>query len=176
MDAYGAIEPVDIQSMENVFEQLQREKNILIQSTHFASLINAYGCVQKDLDKAIQVFDSIPSYPGTQPPDAVVFESIINALVANRQTHLMPEWVEKMDAAGVHMTAYIANFLIRGYSMVGEIDKARSVFESLEDPPEGVAAPNNHTPHDPSTSRVIGCTEPVYREVSNYFLLLSLKL
>jgi len=88
----------------------------------------------------------------------------------------MPEWLEKMDAAGVHMTAYIANFLIRGYSMAGEVDKARSVFESLEDPPEGVAAPNNHTPHDPSSSRMVDCTEPVYREVCDYFLLLCLKL
>lgn len=70
-----------------------------------------------------------------------------------------------MTAAGVHMTAYIANFLIKGYAIVGELDKAREIFESLVDPPTGVAAPNNHAPHDPSAGNAVGCMEPVYREV-----------
>lgn len=165
MDIYGAIEPVDIEQMEQVFEQLQKDVTVPIQGSHFAALINAYGCVQKDLSKTVKFFHSIPSYHRAQPVDAVVFEAMINALVANRRTDLIPEYLEKMRDAGVRMTAYIANFLIKGYSMAGDIEQARSIFESLEDPPEGVAAPNNHTPHDPSNSTVINRIEAVYREV-----------
>lgn len=166
MDAYGAIEPVDIESMERVFKGLQAENAVAIQGNHFATLINAYGCVQKDLAKAIEVFESIPSYSRAQPVDAVVFEAMINALVAHRRTDLIPEYIEKMKRAGVHMTAYIANFLIKGYAMAGDIAQSRSIFESLEDPAEGMAAPNNHTPHDSSRSPVVHLAEPVYREVS----------
>lgn len=166
MDAYGAIEPVDIVEMEKVFQALQNNMSVEIQGNHFASLINAYGCVLKDLDKAISVFDSIPSYPRAQAPDAVVFEAMINALVANRRTDLMPEYITKMTAAGVHMTAYIANFLIKGYSIVGDLEQARAVFESLVDPAEGMAAPNNRASHEAGDSPAVGHLEPVYREVS----------
>jgi len=148
--------------MEGVFKQLCDDPRVQILGQHFGSLINAYGCVQKDLDKAIEVFDSIPSALA----DAVVFEALINALVAHRRTDLMPEYISKMTAAGVHMTAYIANFLIKGYANVGDMEQARTVFESLTDPPTGVAAPNNHAPHNPSDAPIVSPAEPVYREVS----------
>jgi pentatricopeptide repeat protein len=165
MDAYGIIEPVDIESMEKTFKALQMDSQVEIQGNHFSTLINAYGCVQKDLNKAIEIFDSIPSYPRVQL-DAVVFEAMINALVAHRRTDLIPEYISKMNAAGVHMTAYIANFLIKGYAMVGDMEHARSIFESLVDPPEGMAAPNNHVPHETASSSIVDHTAPVYREVN----------
>lgn len=65
----------------------------------------------------------------------------------------------------MHMTAYIANFLIKGYANVGDIGRAREIFESLVDPPFGVAAPNNHAPHNVVESAEINIMEPVYREV-----------
>lgn len=174
LDAYGSIEPVDIASMEAVFEELQHNKHVEVQGTHYASLINAYGCVQRDLDKAIEIFDSVPC--GSSSPvnalDAVVFESIINVLVQHRRTDLIPTYIIQMNNAGVHMTAYIANFLIKGYAVVGELDKAREVFEGMIDPPEGVAASGNHAPHDGNgnTNGGVGGAlgEFVYREVSTY--------
>ncbi|RDB15624.1 Pentatricopeptide repeat-containing protein 5, mitochondrial [Hypsizygus marmoreus] len=176
MDAYGAIEPVDIESMERVFKSLQEDQKIAIQGNHFATLINAYGCVKRDLNKAIEVFNSIPTYSRAQPVDAVVFEALINALVAHRRTDLIPEYIEKMGRAGVHMTAYIANFLIKGYAMVGDIEQARGIFESLQDPPEGMAAPNNHAPHEPTASPVVSQLEPVYREPSTWEAMVRAEL
>lgn len=169
MDAYGAIEPVDISSMEHVFEELQSTTNIEIQGTHFASLINAYGCVHKDLDKALNVFNSIATNPRASPVDAVVFEAVFNVLVTHRRTDLLDEYVEKMNIAKVHMTAYVTNVLIKGYAIAGDLTRARQIFESLIDPPEGVAAPNNHAPHDPSSVPQVDPTAPVFREVSAPF-------
>jgi len=176
MDAYGAIEPVDIDKMEETFKALQNDRSVEIQGNHFGSLINAYGCVKKDLDKAIEVFNSIPTFPRAQPVDALVFEAMVNALVAHRRTDLIPEYLAKMEAAGVRMTAYIANFLIRGYAMVGEVERARSIFESLEDPLEGMAAPNNHAPHEPSSSPVVDQSAPVYREPSTWEAMIRAEL
>ncbi|KAG5653275.1 hypothetical protein H0H81_001339 [Sphagnurus paluster] len=176
MDAYGAIEPVDIAAMERTFEALQKDTSVQIQGNHFASLINAYGCVQKDLDKAIAVFDSIPTFPHAQPADALVFEAMINALVAHRRTDLIPEYIAKMEAGGVHMTAYIANFLIKGYAMVGDVEQARSIFESLQDAPQGMAAPNNHAPHEPSRSPAVDPAAPVYREPSTWEAMIRAEL
>ncbi|TFK64720.1 hypothetical protein BDN72DRAFT_254116 [Pluteus cervinus] len=175
MDAYGSIEPVDIGSMERVFDEL-RSSSVEIQTTHFASLINAYGCVQKDLDKALNIFASIPTYPRAQPADAIVFEAIFNVLVAHRRTDLLPEYVAKMGEAKVHMTAYVANVLIKGYSITGDLDQARGIFESLVDPPEGVAAPNNHAPHDPATVPMVDPMAPVYREPSTWEAMVRAEL
>ncbi len=177
IDAYGTIEPVDIDAMEDVFNRLLNDPSLAVLGTHWAALINAWGCVRKDLDKAIQIFDSIPDHPSTQQsgarlPDAVVFEALINVLVTLRRTDLTPVYTSKLSSYGIHMTAYIANLLIKGYATAGDIDQARQIFESLSDPPEGVAAPNNHAPHEnatPSTNNGLA-NSPVYREVSSYII------
>ncbi|KAJ6530432.1 hypothetical protein DFH09DRAFT_1184348 [Mycena vulgaris] len=176
MDAYGRIEPVDIATMEQIWEALLQDNSVELQGNHFASLIHAYGCVQKDLDKAVSVFNSIPTFRRAPPRDALVFEAMINTLVAHRRTDLMPEYVAMMNSEGVHMTAYIANFLIKGYADVGDMDQARAIFESLVDPPSGVAALNNHAPHEPATSPVIDPLEPVYREPSTWEVMVRAEL
>lgn len=172
LDAYGSIEPVDLRAMEGIFKELQQNKSVEITGAHFASLINAYGCVSKDLDKALSVFETMHRMPRAPSPDAVVFEAVINVVVAHKRTDLIPVYISKMIESGVHMTAYIANFLIKGYANVGDMEQARTVFESLTDPPTGVAAPNNHVPHSPGASLDVPVMEPVYREVRNYFSLI----
>ncbi|KAJ7770639.1 hypothetical protein B0H16DRAFT_1685894 [Mycena metata] len=176
MDAYGRLEPVDIATMEQVWQALQADPSVEIQGNHFASLINAYGCVQRNLDKAIAVFNAIPNYPNAPVRDALVFEAMINALVAHRRTDLMPEYTSLMQREGVHMTAYIANFLIKGYADVGDMDQARAIFESLVDPPSGVAAVNNHAPHEPGMSPIVDPMEPVYREPSTWEVMVRAEL
>ena len=158
--------------MQKVFDDLVADRHVQVQGTHWAALINAWGCVRKDLDKAISIFNSIPAHPstrrsGSQLPDAVTFEALFNVLVTHRRTDLFSPYIEKLASHNIHMTAYIANLLIKGYAAVGDIDKAREVFEGLADPPEGVAAPNNHAPHDgeSASNAAVPVDAPVYREV-----------
>jgi hypothetical protein len=156
--------------MEEVFTRLQNDKKVQIQGTHWAAMIHAYGCVKKDLDRALEIFDSISSHPSTLHshstlPDALTYESVINVLVTHRRTDLIPEYIARSKASGVHMTAYIANFMIKGHAAVGDIEQARSVFESLSDPAEGVAAPNNHVAHEGAKPYQVPPAAPVYREV-----------
>ena len=170
IDCYGTIEPVDTASMEDVFARLVADRNVQVQGVHWASLINAWGCVKKDLNRAIEIFDSIQLHPSTKQsglrlPDAVTYESMINVLVTLRRTDLMPEYLERLASSGVHMTAYIANLLIKGFAANGDLGRAREIFESLSDPPVGVAAPNNHQPHEVSPRSVVAPGAPVYREV-----------
>jgi pentatricopeptide repeat protein len=170
MDAYGTIEPVDIAAMEQTFATLCADKSVRVLGTHWGSLINAYGCVQKNLDRAIEVFESIVSHPstlkGSPMPDAISYEALINVFVTLRRVDLIPVYMDRFRSSGVHMTAYIANLLIKGYAVAGELEKARNVFESLVDPPTGIAAPNNHAPHELEATSMVHPNAPVYREVS----------
>lgn len=162
IDAYGTIEPVDVDAMEGVFKLLRNNRSVVLQGSHWAALINAYGCVKKDLEKAISTFDSIPA------PDAVAYESLINVLVTNKQMALAPSYMEKLKSSGVHMTAYIANLLIKGYAAAGDIEEARRIFENLVDPPSGVAASGNHVPHEGSNQRTSPSPSVSYREPSTW--------
>ncbi|KAI9059001.1 hypothetical protein FKP32DRAFT_1580614 [Trametes sanguinea] len=183
IDAYGCIEPIDLGAMQKVFDELLADRSVAVQGTHWAALINAWGCVQKDLDQALEIFDSIATHPTTNPqgppmPDAVVYEALINTLVTVRRMDLVPMYLERLRASGVHMTAYIANLLIKGYASVGEIERSREIFESLHDPEEGVAAPHNHAPHQnkPHAVNSVPPDAPVFREPSTWEAMVRAEL
>ncbi|SAM86390.1 uncharacterized protein UBRO_08865 [Ustilago bromivora] len=156
LDLFGAIEPVQPQEMERVFAEIVANPSVAVQGTHWASLLNCYGCMLNDLDRAIATFDSIATHPATQSskdrntmPDAVSFEALLAVFVAHHRTDLIRSHVEKMKHAGVAMTAYIANLLIGGYSTeAGEkgLEEARALFESMSEPAAGIAAVGNHLP------------------------------
>lgn len=173
LDVYGSLEPVDIGAMEEVFRELKAQPEKL-NNTHFASLLNAYGCVTKQLGTAIEIFHTIPQHGIAR--DAVAYEALVNALIANKRTDLIDEYMQKMAEDQVHMTAYVANFLIKGYANHGDLEKARAVFEAMVDPPVGVAAPNNHAPHDPSAVVNVPVEEPVYREPSTWEAMIRAEL
>ncbi|KAJ3826906.1 hypothetical protein F5880DRAFT_1541297 [Lentinula raphanica] len=175
MEAY-ALEPLDIPQMEAVFQELVNNARITLLGTHFATLINAYGCVAKDLDKALAVYNSVFTHPRKPVVDALVFEAIANVCVAHRRMDLMPGFISQMHSAGVHMTAYIVNVMIKGYAAIGDIERARELFESLVDPPEGIAAMYNHAPHEASKSLSVDPTEPVYREPSTWEAMVRAEL
>ncbi|KAI0029687.1 hypothetical protein K488DRAFT_88504 [Vararia minispora EC-137] len=181
LDAYGSIEPVDFASMERTFQTLCDDPNVAVEGVHWASLINAYGCVGKDLDKAVATFESITAHPTTPktgaPASAVIYEALINVFVTHRRVDLIQPYLKQLHASGVHMTAYIANLLIRGHASTGDIAAARAVFEAMHDPPAGVAASNNHAPHD-SLSAVANVSPdaPVYREPSTWEAMVRAEL
>lgn len=182
LDAYGSIEPIDIPAMERIFDQVTSGPRPLIQGTHWASIINSWGCVQKDLDRAVSTFEMIATHPSTQQsglvlPDAVVFEALINVLVTLRRTDLLPTYVDRLASHGIHMTAYIANLLIKGYASVGDIERSREIFEGLVDPPEGMAAIYNHAPHDGAADKPpVSVGDPVYREPSTWEAMVRAEL
>ncbi|KAK2464371.1 hypothetical protein APHAL10511_003517 [Amanita phalloides] len=80
MDADGSIEPVDIDGTS--FCASQAPSLSKASTLHF---------VCKDLDKAISIFESIPSHLRDQSADADVYGAMINAFVAHKRTDLVPE-------------------------------------------------------------------------------------
>lgn len=165
-----------------------KRNRVEISGSHYASLIMARGCTLHDLDGSIKLFDSLrlmkgPSTPmfskdtrrrlTTQNkiislPDVLAYEAIINVVVTHHRIDLMEKYFAEMTTVDrVRPTAYIYNLLIRGYSFAGRFQQARDVFERMEDPPAGAAAPNNHAPHIGTAPRSESGnpSDVVYREV-----------
>jgi pentatricopeptide repeat protein len=180
IDVYGAVEPIEMDSTQTIFDQLVADHSVPVQGTHWASLINAWGCVGRDLDRAIAVFESIASHPSTKRsktplPDAVVYESLINVFVTLHRMDLVPVYLQRLQESNIHATAYIMNLLIKGYASTGNMEKAREIFASLQDPEMGVAAPNNHASHD-GTVVSTPSGGVVYREPSTWEAMVRAEL
>ncbi|KAJ1308464.1 hypothetical protein OPQ81_004168 [Rhizoctonia solani] len=177
LDCYGTIEPVDLASMEDVFKRLQQDRSVPVQGAHWAALINAYGCAAHDLDRALSTFDNIPAHA---QPDAVTYEALFNVIVMHHRIDLVPQYLKRMTDAGVHMTAYIANLLIKGYAAAGHLERARGVFDSMIDPPVGLAAVHNHPGHSGQDGvrheAAVPVGAPVFREPSTWEAMVRAEL
>lgn len=160
LDVHGCLEPVQAEALDNVFGRLVADAKVPVQGTHWASLINAYGCHLHDMDKAVSIFEGIPRHFTTPKPqngaspkvDSVAFEALLNVFLAHHRVDLMWEYAAKLSTMGLHPTAYVANLLIRGLSsQQGNndegIQRARAIFQQMRDPPMGVAAAGNHPPN-----------------------------
>lgn len=153
LDAHGTIEPYDLAGMEKLFAHLQRDPRVSVTGAHYASMINAYGCVAKNLDRAIAQFESIPSRasppsstssssstsPSAMLPDVLCYEALFLVFVAHKRPDLVLTYLERFKASHMQMTAYVANVVIKALAASGDLEGARRMFESMEDPPVGFA-------------------------------------
>ncbi|GAA6010103.1 hypothetical protein JCM11491_005868 [Sporobolomyces phaffii] len=191
LDAYGSIGEPDLDRMQQVFAQLVSDPKVSVTGAHWASMITAYGVSAKDLERAIAIFDSIAHHSSTRKnpngplPDAVVYEALLNALLANNKAELCDKYLEEMKNKGVRMTAYVANSLIKGYTAQNNFAAARAVFLAMQDAPVGVASlgnhpidrhPKHHHQTGTSTSTQMPVDAPVYREPSTYEMMVKCEL
>ena len=182
--------------MEGVIETM-KSRGIELTGNHYSSVIVARGCAMQDLEGALKIFDSLrdlkpqsstslwpmgrmmrgPKAPRTILPDVLAYEALLTVLVTHHRIDLMQQYFETMIKKDrVRPTAYINNLLIKGWASAGNLQAAREVFEGMQDPAAGAAAPNNHAPHVgingvqmPNSSLGGSPRDPVYREVSRSF-------
>ncbi|GAA5860412.1 hypothetical protein JCM8547_000296 [Rhodosporidiobolus lusitaniae] len=190
LDVYGAIAPSNLEAMQKVFERIVNDRRVSVSGAHWAAMINAYGVVAKDVDRALAIFDSISAHPSAvnNPngplPDAVVYEALLNALIANGKAELCDQYLREMHEKGVRMTAYVANTLIKGYTAQSLFPRARAIFSAMSEPPSGVASLGNHPidrhPKHHHQSLQHSATQavdaPTYREPSTYEAMIVCEL
>ncbi|KAK9447714.1 uncharacterized protein V1518DRAFT_71833 [Limtongia smithiae] len=127
IDAFATIEPTDIEAAEQVLVRIKEDRQpITIQ--HYAALINAYGCVNRDLQKAQQYFDFITK-DGNVIPDETMYQPLIESYILNGEVMETDRIIRDMQAKNkVEVTGYMANILIRGWAEV-DIERSRQYFD-----------------------------------------------
>lgn len=149
LDAYGSVGEPDAPAMSAVFDKLVADKAVTVNGSHWASLINSWGCVQKNLDVARSIFASIESHRSTAQskerlPDAVAYEALLNACIANGKPDLCDEYLEEMRVKGVHMTAYVANTLMKVRLLPSSFSLFFLSLSNLTYSPPGPRHPKQH--------------------------------
>ncbi|KAF3901512.1 hypothetical protein ABW20_dc0108339 [Dactylellina cionopaga] len=127
IEAHVTCDPPDLVAGEDIIRQMRAER-VTVEAQHHAAIIHAKGCVLGDVTGARESFDKALR---DVKADTTVFQAYIESLVANHRVRETPEIVALMQARGVQMTPYIANPLIHGWALEGEIEKSKGLYESL---------------------------------------------
>lgn len=127
IDAHATLEPPDMQSAEAVLGEIRR-RGQNPEPVHYAALIHAKGCSLHDVEGARKIFDDVLSNRVVRP-HACLYQALYEAMVANHQVGQSEEVLEHMSRHGVAMTPYIANTLIHGWTLEGDIAKAQAVYD-----------------------------------------------
>jgi len=185
LDAYACLPPLDPEAVEQTFAALCADPNIVVQGTHWASMITAYGLYGGNVDKAVEIFESIPTHPTTTfnvANEPVIWEAIFTVLANKGVPEQLDAMRQRMIDLGARSTAYVYNVLITGYARAGQIEKSRAIYNSMGDSVTGVAAPNNHpvlltsSGHVKPSTTTVQPTEVVYREPSTYEAMIRAEL
>ncbi|KAK6499749.1 hypothetical protein TWF481_010105 [Arthrobotrys musiformis] len=129
IEAHVTCDPPDLKSGEDIIRQMRAER-VTIEAQHHAAIIHAKGCVLGDVAGARESFDKALRDPSVKA-DTTIFQAFIESLVANHRVRETPEIVALMQAKRIQMTPYIANPLIHGWALEGEIEKSRMLYDSL---------------------------------------------
>ena len=129
IDTHATLEPVQMSEAEAVLNQISRSGQSP-EAVHYASLIHAKGCVQHDMSAAKEMFDNIIEAKVIRP-QACLYQALFEAMVANHQVAGTDVVLRDMYAKGVEMTPYIANSLIHGWALAGDISHVKQIFGSV---------------------------------------------
>jgi pentatricopeptide repeat protein len=132
MDAYATLEPVDLVAAENILRLIASDRQ-RPSSAHYAALIHGYGCVKQDLESAKSWFYKAidPKFANHVVVDETLYQALIEAYVANHQVAECNQIFKHMQENNVKLTVYMANHLIHGWTIAGNLVEARRVFDSL---------------------------------------------
>jgi len=129
IEAHATLEPINLGAAEAILDDI-KSSGMQPEAVHYGSLIHAKGCVMHDMAAARATFDSVLSNSTIRPTDAL-YQNLFEAMVANHQVSDTSKVLEDMAARNVSLTPYIANTLIHGWAAEGNVEKARSIYNSL---------------------------------------------
>lgn len=132
MEAYASMTPYDMPTAHRMLAEMERRDRIRPQATHYATLIYAYGTLQRDVQSADRVFGEMIKSQVT--PDEAVYQAMLDTLISNDCLDRAELLYQQMLATLVKSTSpYIENLFIRGYGQKGLVEKAEAVFEKMTD-------------------------------------------
>lgn len=129
IQTHATLEPINLSAAEEILTTM-RASGAEPEAVHYAALIHAKGCALHDLAAARSAFDSVLSAGRIRPHESI-YQAMFESLAANNSMASADALLQHMQRHRVHMTPYIANTLIKGWTASGEIKKAEELFAAL---------------------------------------------
>lgn len=129
IESYASLDPVNLAAADSLLSEMKRA-GVQPEAVHYGSLIHAKGCVMHDMAGARAVFDSVLKDTNIRPTDTL-YQNLLESMVANHEVEKTSEILADMNQRRISMTPYIANTLIHGWAGVGQIEKAKAIYDGL---------------------------------------------
>ncbi|ORZ07822.1 hypothetical protein BCR42DRAFT_148506 [Absidia repens] len=132
MEVYASMTPYDMPTAHRMLSEMERRDRIRPQATHYATLIYAYGTLQRDVQSADRVFCEMVK--AQVAPDEAVYQAMLDTLISNgclERAEIL--YSQMLDTIVKSNSPYIENLFIRGYGQKGLVDKAETVFNKMTD-------------------------------------------
>ncbi|KAG0172912.1 hypothetical protein DFQ30_009375 [Apophysomyces sp. BC1015] len=133
MEAYASMAPYNMPTAHRMLSEMERRDRIRPQATHYATLIYAYGTLQRDVQSAERVFEEMNK--ANLKPDEAVYQAMLDTYISNdehlgRAEELYRQMLQCITRSS---SPYIENLFIRGYGQNGLITKAEEMFNAMSD-------------------------------------------
>lgn len=125
MEAYANIPPYDMLAAHNLLSEMN-SKGIQPGATHYATLIQSYGQLHRDVQSAEAIFNEMRK--AKVQPDGIVYQALLDAYIGNNKMESAETLYKNMLAEGSPSSAYIENLFIKGYGELGALDKAEEAW------------------------------------------------
>lgn len=129
IEAYANIPDYDMASARNVLGDMKLHHGMDPAASHYAALINSYGCLHRDVPSAEAVFEEM--IQAEVSPNLPVYKALVDTYITNNSMQQAEDLYTQMphDIASL---ADIENLFIQGYGAVGQVGKAKQVFDRTE--------------------------------------------
>ncbi|OAD81425.1 hypothetical protein PHYBLDRAFT_129689 [Phycomyces blakesleeanus NRRL 1555(-)] len=145
MEAYASMAPYDMPMAHRMLHDMERKDRLRPQATHYATLIYAYGTLQRDLKSAERVFEEMNK--AKVQADEAVYQAMLDTLISNdclERAEAMYHDQDMMGSIVKSSSPYIENLFIRGYGAKKQIHKAEQMFEAMTDDRQTTNNNNNN--------------------------------
>jgi len=129
LDAHATLQPVDNAAADALLAAIPPAHR---DATQYGALIHARGCAQHDLAAARALFDAVMAERPVAPAPPLFQALLESYAAAHAFAHDVVDPLRRaMHDHGVPLTPYIANTLIHGWALAGDVAAARAAYDEL---------------------------------------------
>ncbi|RCI04987.1 hypothetical protein CU098_008874 [Rhizopus stolonifer] len=142
MEAYANIPAYDMLTAHKLLTEMTKRHGIRPNASHYATLINSYGCLHRDVQSALAVYKEMQK-AGVKASETV-YQALLNTYIDNNDMKSAEQLYQDMLKEGTKSSSYIENLFIAGYGAQGRLDKAQQVFDKMSDHDELSREPSTY--------------------------------
>ncbi|KAG2228331.1 hypothetical protein INT45_011123 [Circinella minor] len=131
MEVYANIPPYDMLAAHKLLTDMTKRHHLRPGPSHFATLIRSYGCLHRDVNSAVAVYNEMKK--ANVKPDETVYQAMLNTFIDNNDIQAAEKLYQEMLASGARSSSYIENLFITGYGSLGDMAKAEKIWENMLD-------------------------------------------
>ncbi|KAI7851122.1 hypothetical protein BDC45DRAFT_516493 [Circinella umbellata] len=131
MEVYANIPPYDMLAAHKLLTDMTKRHGLRPGPSHFATLIRSYGCLHRDVNSAVAVYNEMKK--ANVQPDETVYQAMLNTFIDNNDIQAAEKLYQEMLASGAHSSSYIENLFITGYGSLGDMEKAEKIWDNMLD-------------------------------------------